>query len=205
MSYTGFLCNRPPNWVGSVWEKYSYRIYKLCLQKCGTKEEADDLFQEVALRFCKKAGELKYGSHLLPWFNTVLLHCHYSEYRKKVTNREVPLSCLCEPKASYDGDDDDDAFALPDGSVSVDDVMTEYSVLLQALNPMEKMIVELSVVGGLRVCDLSQLFGLSKGSITKRRMAAYQKMREKMMSQKDRLKMITGRDATLREIIEYAG
>jgi RNA polymerase sigma-70 factor (ECF subfamily) len=36
-------------------------------------------------------------------------------------------------------------------------------------------------------------------------MAAYQKMREKMMSQKDRLKMITGRDATLREIIEYAG
>ena len=158
MSYTGFLCNRPPDWVGAVWEKYSYRIYKLCLQKCGTKEEADDLFQEVALRFCKKAGELKYGSHLLPWFNTVLLHCHYSEYRKKVTNREVPLSCLCEPKASYDGDDDDDAFALP-----------------------------------------------AKGSITKRRMAAYQKMREKMMSQKDRLKMITGRDATLREIIEYAG
>ena len=205
MSYTGFLCNRPPNWVGSVWKKYSYRIYKLCLKKCGTKDEADDLFQEVALRFCQKARELNYGSYLLPWFNTVLLHCHYSSYRKKLMSREIPLSCLCEPKARYDGDEDDDAFVLPDEKMDIDAIMTEFNILLEALTPLEKMIVELSAAGGLRVCDLSQLFGLSKGCIAKRRMNAYQKMREKMIIQKERFKIMTGREATLREIIELAG
>jgi RNA polymerase sigma-70 factor (ECF subfamily) len=34
---------------------------------------------------------------------------------------------------------------------------------------------------------------------------AFQKMEEKMVMQKDRIKMITGRDASLREIIEYTG
>ena len=198
------FCCRPPNWVGPVWEKYSYRIYKLCLQKCGTKDEADDLFQEVALRFCKKARDLKYGTYLLPWFNTVLLNCHYSDYRKKGANREIPFSFLRESIASYDSRGDDENLVLPKENIRLDAVMAEFSVLLEVLTPLEKMIVELSVLGGLRVIDLSQLFGLSKGCIAKRRMVAFQKMREKMISQNERFKVMMGRNATLREIIEFA-
>ena len=77
--------------------------------------------------------------------------------------------------------------------------------MFKALNPLEKMIIELSVVGGLSLRDLSQLIGLSRASIGQRRQVALQKMQEKMAMQKDRIKMITGREASLREIIEFAG
>ena len=204
MSYTGFLCNRPPDWVGAVWEKYSYRIYKLCLQKCGVKDEADDLFQEVALRFCQRANNLDAGIYLLPWLETVLLHCHYSGYRKRHVGREIPFSSLRDQQADYRAFEER-VCAPSDGSVRMESVMSEFSVLLETLNPLEKMIVELSVVGGFRVTDLSQIFGLSRKAIAKRKMRAYQKMREKMAMQKERIKMMTGRDASLREIIEFAG
>jgi len=203
MSPTGFLCNRPPDWVGSVWKKYSYRIYKLCLQKCATKDEADDLFQEVALRFCKKAGSLNNQVHLFAWLQTVLLHCHYNDYRKRHMVQEIPFSILSEPKAVYEACGVD-AYVKPDDSLD-ETAMKEFSFLLEALNPLEKMIIELSVVGGLSLRDLSQLIGLSRASIGQRRQVALQKMQEKMAMQKDRIKMITGREASLREIIEFAG
>jgi len=204
MSHPDYPCNRSPDWVGSVWKKYSYRIYKLCLQKCATKDEADDLFQEVALRFCKKAGELNNEIHLLPWFNTVLLNCHYSGYRKKCLVREIPFSSLCESKSYYDASVAY-AYEFPDECVNVESVRGEFSYLLKALNPLEKMIVELSVVGGLGLGELSRLVGLSRGSLIHRKLVALKKMQAKMVTQKERIKMITGREASLREILEFAG
>ena len=162
------------------------------------------MFQEVALRFCQKAGELNNGQYLLPWFQTVLLHCHYSEFRKRNMNREIPLSHLSEPRPKYD-EDDAETYVLPDGNLGMEAIKTEFSLLLEALNPLEKMIVELSVVGGLSVRELGRLFGLSKASIVNRRLVAFQKMEKKMMEQKENFKMILGRDATLREIIGCAG
>ena len=204
MSSKKFLCDRTPNWVGTIWKKYSYRIYKLCLQKCATKDEADDLFQEVALRFCKKAGSLNNQVHLFAWLQTVLLHCHYNDYRKKHQVLEIPFSYLAEPKSVYDACGAD-AYVKPEEGLCIESVMGEFSLLLEALNPLEKMIMELSVVGGLSLHDLSRIIGLSRASLAHRRLAAIQKMQEKMATQKDRIKMITGRDPSLREIIEYTG
>jgi RNA polymerase sigma-70 factor (ECF subfamily) len=166
------------------------------------KDEADDLFQEVALRFCQNARELNNGVHLLPWFQTVLLNCHYSGFRKRNLNREIPLSSLYGPRAYYDNSELE---VLPDKSISASAIVGEISCLLSVLNPLEKMIVELSLIGGLTLEDLGELIGISKASVTRRRLIAYQKMREKMGLQKDQLKMITGREVSLREIIEYAG
>ena len=203
MSLTNSYFYRPPKWVGTAWKKYSYRIYKLCLQKCGTKDDADDLFQEVALRFCQKADALNNRVYILPWLRTVLLHCHYSCYRKRHQGKEIPVS-LCESRAGYDGREDY-KYMVPDDSLKFDSVMNEFAFLLESLEPLEKMIVELSVVGGLNVQDLSRLIGLSRSNIVNQRTGAYIKMREKMMGQKEKIKIITGREASLREIIELAG
>lgn len=204
MSYTEFPCGHPRNWVGSVWKKYSYRIYKLCLKKCATKDEADDLFQEVALRFCKKAESLNNQVHLLPWFEAVLLNCHYNGYRKRRLVCEIPFSSLGESMAFYDANVGD-TNVFPKEELCAEAVMGMFTNLLSVLNPFEKMLVELSIVGGLSIRDLSQLTGLSRGSIVHRRDIAFKKMQEKVTTFKDRIQVITGRDASLREIIEYAG
>ena len=201
MSHKDSFCKSSPDWVGSVWKKYSCRIYKLCRSKCATKDEADDLFQEVALKFCQNAKELDSDICILPWLETVLLHCHYSGYRKRGGYHVIPLSRLCDTMATYD-DKNVQMDLLPEDGLNGSAVLNEYALLLGTLNPLEKMIVELSVVGGFNVREISHLIGLSKSNIVNRRYAAFKKMREKMLAQQESFKKMTGRTATLRDIIE---
>ncbi len=93
---------------------------------------------------------------------------------------------------------------IPSDEISDDAVMNEFSILLNELEPLERMIVELSVVGGFKVREISHLIGLSKSNIVVRRMEALKKMREKMLRQQEKIKNLTGRTASLREIIEGA-
>lgn len=118
--------------------------------------------------------------------------------------REIPFSNLREPKADYDSGDMDD-YVICDKSGAVESVLNEFARLLDGLTPQEKMIVELSVVGGVTVRDMSRLIGLSKGNVVARRIEAINKMREKMRVQKENIRLITGRNASLQEIIEMAG
>ena len=192
-----------PEWVGSVWKKYSNRIYRLCLSKCTTKDQADDLFQEVALKFCQNANVLNNGVYLYPWLETVLLHCHYSQYRKRMGVRVISLSSLCDTTATYDTTDFK-CDLKPEDEINEDAVMNEFGILLNVLTPLERMIVELSVVGGFNVREISRLIGLSKSNIVNRRMEAFKKMREKMLGQQESIKKLTGRTVSLREIIECA-
>lgn len=203
MSHNRSFGKSLPNWVGSVWEKYSKRIYKLCRSKCTTKAEADDLFQEVALKFCQNANVLNNGTYLYPWLETVLLHCHYSEHRKHEGVHVIPISALHDTSAPYD-EHDLKLDLIPSDEISDEAVMNEFTVLLNELEPLERMIVELSVVGGFKVREISRLIGLSKSNIVVRRMEALKKMREKMMRQQEKIKSLIGRTATLREIIEGA-
>lgn len=203
MSHNRSFGKSLPNWVGSVWKKYSNRIYKLCRSKCATKDEADDLFQEVALKFCQNANVLNNGVYLYPWLETVLLHCHYSGYRRRDGVHVMPFSALCDAKAVYDDSNFELDIANED-EISEEAVMNEFSVLLNELTPLERMIVELSVVGGFKVREISHLIGLSKSNIVVRRMEAFKKMREKMLAQQDCIKNLTGRTVSLREIIECA-
>ena len=204
MSHNCSLGKSLPDWVGSVWKKYSCRIYKLCRSKCTTKDEADDLFQEVALKFCQNANELNNGTYIYPWLETVLLHCHYSRYRKIGLTPVVPLSILCDTHAFYE--ENDLKFELPPkDEISEEAVMNEFAILLDVLSPLERMIVELSVVGGFNIREISRLIGLSKSNIINRRMDAFKKMREKMQGQQESIKNLTGRTASLRDIIEGAG
>ncbi len=82
--------------------------------------------------------------------------------------------------------------------------MNEFSLLLDELDPLERMIVELSVVGGIGIRDLSRLIGLSKANIILRRSEAFEKMKLKMMAQKENYRLFWGRDASLSEIIGNA-
>lgn len=201
MSHNRSFDKSLPNWVGSVWKKYSNRIYKLCRSKCATKDEADDLFQEVALKFCQNANVLNNGVYLYPWFETVLLHCHYSEHRKKDGIRVIPVSALRDTSATYD-ELNLKLDSIRENEISEEALQKEFAILLNELTPLERMIVELSVVGGFNIREMSRLIGLSKSNIVNRRMEAFKKMRGKMLGQQKNIKNITGRIASLREIIE---
>jgi RNA polymerase sigma-70 factor (ECF subfamily) len=155
----------------------------------------------VALKFCQNANVLNNGVYLYPWLETVLLHCHYSEHRKKDGIRVIPVSALRDTSATYD-ELNLKLDSIRENEISEEALQKEFAILLNELTPLERMIVELSVVGGFNIREMSRLIGLSKSNIVNRRMEAFKKMRGKMLGQQKNIKNITGRIASLREIIE---
>lgn len=196
------LQKRLPDWVDEIWKENAPKIYKLCLQKCECKEEADDLFQEVALRFCRNADTLDISTPLFPWLSTVMFRCRSDSFKRKM----LPMSSLCDVKAEYGCDIED---MIPDrnldGELDSLSIQKELSLLMLELTAYERMLVELSVIGGMTLEEISRILGISKGSVARRRQDAFEKMREKMKLQGDEFSAMMGRKASLRDIIENAG
>lgn len=193
------LQKRLPDWVDEIWRANAQRIYKLCLMKCESKEDADDLFQEVALRFCKNADRLDVSVPVFSWLATVMFRCRSDFYKKKM--QSVPV--LCEPEAEYVCDVED---LIPErkNEDELDElsVKKEFDYLIQDLTPYEKMLIELSVVGGMTMEEMSRILGISKASVARRRMEAIKKMQKKLKVQSEEFRMVAGKNATLSDIVE---
>lgn len=118
--------------------------------------------------------------------------------------RLIPFSELREPVADYDSGNSYN-YVVEDKGRDSERLMKGFVRLTEELEPFEKMVVELSLVGGVNIRDMSKMLGISKGTIVKTRVVAIKKLREKLRLRKESFKAMTGRDATLREIIESAG
>ncbi len=72
-------------------ENYSDTVYKVAL--CTMKNEADaqDVFQEVFLRYVKNKKSFDSHEHLKAWFIRVTLNCCNTMFTSKTRRESVPL------------------------------------------------------------------------------------------------------------------
>lgn len=166
------------NWIESVWLLNSSKIYKLCEKKCSSVEDAKDLFQTVALKFCQNARFLRERNSVYPWLLRVVhnTHCDMIEKDSQVF-MESRLKCL--PESLDCLAEERSVFYNPRESN-----LNDYDKLLSILTPLERMIVEMTYVGGFSSEELSSVIGLSALSIRKRRCFAVSKLREKLSKYK---------------------
>lgn len=166
--------NKPLGWVDAVWRQHSSTIYKLCEKKCMAVEDAKDLFQEVALKFCQHAPTLENREYVLPWLITVLSH----SFCDMVTGRHstYPISCLKEPVQDFSAISEEKSIFFRRANV----MPFNYETLLEKLNSLERMIVEMSYIGGFSIKELSSIIGLSENAIRKRRRIAVLKLKKKL-------------------------
>ena len=143
-----------------LWNRHSEEIYTLCEQKCATAEEARDLFQTVALKFCENLGRLLEREDVMPWIITVLKNSHldvaWEHYRTRT------MSAVLEDSPEYMPFCEEDA-AFYSRPATVEQRMFLYKTL-GLLGPLERMI-------------LSCILGLSENAIRKRRLYAFTKLR----------------------------
>lgn len=160
------------DWMETVWRRNSDIIYKLCEVKCDTVEEAKDLFQTVALKFCQNAQFLRNREALFPWLVRVMhnAHCDMVADRRST----YPMSAFGR-KAEYFNElsEERSVFFQEDR-----DVAEDYETLFSLLSPLERMIVEMTYVGGFPTEEISSVIGLSNNAVRKRRHFAIQKMRK---------------------------
>lgn len=61
-------------YIKKIIEKYSDMVYRIALTRCGTIENAEDVFQEVFLRFSEKLPKFQNSEHEKAWFIRVTLN-----------------------------------------------------------------------------------------------------------------------------------
>ena len=61
--------------VNSIVDKYSDMVYRLAFARTRNKENADDIFQEVFLRYIRKQPEFENEEHEKAWFIRVTINC----------------------------------------------------------------------------------------------------------------------------------
>lgn len=172
MSKSRILTDKPSNWVDLVWRKNSSQIYKLCCSRSRDADSAKDLFQEVALRFCRSAPALQRDKPIFPWFMAVIRNTQMDLFRKK---RPVPKTmmladCCAKYAANKVVNDVCEERRSRFVRRQLDDLMVDLTV-------SEKLAVEYSSIGGIRAAEACLYCGMDVGTFSKRKASAFKKMR----------------------------
>lgn len=61
-------------YIKNIIEKYADMVYKIALTRCGTIENAEDIFQEVFLKFSQKNPKFENEEHEKAWFIRVTIN-----------------------------------------------------------------------------------------------------------------------------------
>ena len=162
--------------IEELWQRYSETIYKLCVVRCNSAEEAKDLFQTVALKFCENVKQLSDREDMLPWLISVMRHTHLDLRTEK--KRTLCMSGYQGCYSEYASFCEEESMFYECRPAS--ELLYAMEQTLERVTPLERMLVEMKFYGGFSVRELSNIFGLSENAVRKRRFAALRKMKRMM-------------------------
>ncbi len=62
------------NYIKEIIEKYADMVYRIALTRCGTVENAEDIFQDVFVKFSEKMPIFENSEHEKSWFIRVTIN-----------------------------------------------------------------------------------------------------------------------------------
>lgn len=92
--------------IDEIVARYSDMVYRLAFTKTRTSHDADDVYQEVFLRYIRSGGDFESEEHRKAWFIRVTLNCANKLFSSSWFKKTEPLD---ENTAELfpDGDSDD--------------------------------------------------------------------------------------------------
>lgn len=103
-------------YVNKIIEKYADMVYRIALTRCGTVENAEDVFQDVFMKYSEKKPKFENSEHEKAWFIRVTLNLTKNQkqslWNKKITNLDENIvfenkeeqevfSIVCELPQNY--------------------------------------------------------------------------------------------------------
>lgn len=102
--------------VNEIIEKYADMVYRIAITRCGTVENAEDVFQDVFMKFSEKNPRFENSEHEKAWFIRVTINLtknlKQSSWNKKVVTLDESIvfekkeendifSIVCELPQNY--------------------------------------------------------------------------------------------------------
>ena len=133
-------------YLTNVIEKYSDMVYRLALTRCASKENAEDIFQEVFLKLSEKQPKFNDENHEKAWIIRVTINMT-KNFNKSSWNRNV-----VELDESILGTNDTN---------DISDVFDEVMKLQQEY----RTVIYLFYYEGYKVNEISKMMKKSEGTI----------------------------------------
>lgn len=146
-------------YIEKMIEKHSNTVYRIALTRCDTIENAEDVFQDVFIKFSEKLPNFENEEHEKAWFIRVTINLSknikQSAWNKKVTTLDENL-----------------IFENPEES-------EVFSVVYQ-LPQNYKTVIYLSYYEGYKVKEIAKLMKTKEGTVKTWLFRARQMLKEKL-------------------------
>ncbi len=131
-------------------EKYSNTVYRICLSYSGNRSDAEDIMQEVFLRYLKKPRSFATPEHEKAWFLRVTVNCCKSFFTSAWRKRIVSLE-------EYEH--------LPSPQDVPDDKGSQVYEAVMALPPKQRICVHLFYYEEMTIKEIAGTIGAPESTV----------------------------------------
>lgn len=140
-----------PKMQEALYQKYSPKMYAVCLRYAGNSDDAQDLLQEGFIKVFRNLEKFRHEGSFEGWMRRVFVNTSIEQYRKK-----VHMNSISETEER----------GIEDASVSVLDQLAERDIiqLVQELSPGYRAVFNLYVIEGYSHKEIGELLSISEGT-----------------------------------------
>ncbi|MBU5478490.1 sigma-70 family RNA polymerase sigma factor [Eubacterium sp. MSJ-13] len=90
--------------MDEIIERYKDMVYRIAFSYCKNRSDADDIFQEVFLRYFRKAPQFENDDHEKAWLIRVTVNCSKSVLMSPWRKHEIKLDDNIHYEDQYESD-----------------------------------------------------------------------------------------------------
>ncbi len=125
-------------------ERYADMVYRLALARTGAASDADDVFQEVFLRYCRRRPVFDSEEHRKAWLLRVTLNCAKKHWSTAWMRKTEPLTEALAPESPEE---------------------TGLTEALSRLSPRYRTVVHLYYYEGYSAGEIGRLTGRRESTV----------------------------------------
>ena len=145
--------------VKQVIEKYSDMVYRIALTRCGIVENAEDVFQDVFIKYSEKLPKFESEEHEKAWLIRVTINLT-KNINNSAWNRKI---VTLDENIEFETKEQEDIFSI-----------------ICSLPRDYKTVIYLSYYEGYKVKEISEILKKSEGTIKTWLFRARQMLKEKI-------------------------
>lgn len=133
--------------IQKVIDEYCNMIYRIALEHVRVKSDADDIVQEVLIKYMLNKKKFKDKNHEKCWIIRVTLNCAFNFRRTNIEMNTVPIEDVIDTKEEY-----------------------QYELLnkLSSLKDKYKIVIQLFYMEELSIKDISEVLKISESNVKTR-------------------------------------
>lgn len=154
-----------------LYNKFSAKMYAVCLRYSGNADDAQDLLQEGFIKIFKNLDRYRGEGSFEGWIRRIFVNTSIEYYRKKSALQKVidPADIIVEDKS----------WNILDNFAEGDIIK-----LIQQLSPGYKLVFNMHVIEGYSHKEIGEILGINEGT-SKSQLARAKMVLKKLISEHD--------------------